>query len=195
MSNTGRARSDMRGNSSASGNVHTAGSSCFVDADGRVLSLAGWSTADAQIASAISTTADGDAESEVFSESESEVPVFLPTFGEELSSRQYVSLDEQRFLAEQRIMRQKDRHATARFLGMTIPVELRTQAVKVPRVSKKMLEKYRLEQLAKWPFVLPYDEANRRAQLTLDRERSRARNLQASGQEKAAGSNKNPQGA
>jgi hypothetical protein len=39
---------------------------------------------------------------------------------------QFLSLDEQRFQAEQRIMFQKDRHATARFLNMTAPVELRT---------------------------------------------------------------------
>jgi hypothetical protein len=61
-------------------------------------------------------------------------------------------------------MKQKDRHVTARFLGMTIPVEIRTQDVKVPRVSEKMLEDYRLEQLAKWPFVLPYEEAKARVE-------------------------------
>jgi hypothetical protein len=31
-------------------------------------------------------------------------------------------------------------------------------------VSEKMLEEYRLEQLAKWPFVLSYEEARERVE-------------------------------
>lgn len=153
-------RSDTHGSGTASGSMQSTGSS----GNDNPLSPIGWSTGDAQTSSAGDTSAHGESETEGYSESESEVPVFLPIFGEELSSRQYVPLDEQRFLAEQRIMRQKDRHATARFLGMEAPVEIRTQDVRTPRVSEKMLEEYRLEQLAKWPFVLSYEEARERVE-------------------------------
>jgi hypothetical protein len=104
----------------------------------------------------------GESDSESESESTSEVPVFILIFGEELSSVQFLSLDEQRFQAEQRIMFQKDRHATARFLGMTIPVELRTPEVSPLLVGEERVEEYRLEQLAKLPFVLSCDEAQAR---------------------------------
>jgi hypothetical protein len=75
---------------------------------------------------------------------------------------QFLPLDEQRFQAEQRIMVQKDRHATARFLGMTTPVEIRTQEVPPRFASEERVEEYRLEQLANLPFVLSCDEARAR---------------------------------
>ncbi|MGH8715762.1 MAG: type IV secretion system DNA-binding domain-containing protein [Burkholderiales bacterium] len=153
-------RSDTHGSGTASGSVQSTG----LSGSDNPLSPTGWSTSEAQTSIAGDTSASGESETEGFSESESEAPVFLPIFGEELSSRQYVPLDEQRFLAEQRIMRQKDRHATARFLGIEAPVEIRTQDVRTPRVSEKMLEEYRLEQLAKWPFVLSYEEARERVE-------------------------------
>jgi hypothetical protein len=88
--------------------------------------------------------------------------VFIPIFGEELSNVQFLPLDEQRFQAEQRIMGQRDRHATARFLSMHTPVEIRTPEVPPRFASEKRVEEYRLEQLANLPFVLSCDEAQAR---------------------------------
>jgi hypothetical protein len=56
-------------------------------------------------------------------------------------------------------MMQKDRHATARFLGMTAPVELRTPELSSRPGSEESVEEHRQEQLAKWPFVLSCEEA------------------------------------
>jgi hypothetical protein len=120
------------------------------------------SSGTSQVATSTDTTIRGDSESESESESVSEVPVFIPIFGKERSSVQFLSLDEQRFQAEQRIMMQKDRHATARFLGMHAPVELRTPEVSPLPVGEERIEEYRLEQLAKLPYVLSCDEAQAR---------------------------------
>jgi hypothetical protein len=90
------------------------------------------------------------------------VPIFIPIFSEELASIQFLSLEEQRFQAEQRIMFQKDRHATVRFLNMTAPVELRTPDLPSRPGDEERMEKYRQEQLAKLPFVLSCEEARAR---------------------------------
>jgi hypothetical protein len=130
--------------------------------DGILLSPTHWSSSVSQVSTSSNTTTRGDTESESESESRSEVPVFMPIFGEELASIQFLSLDEQRFLAEQRIMRQPDRHATARFLGMDVPVELRTPEVPPRFGSEERTEDYRREQLAKLPYVLSCEEAQAR---------------------------------
>jgi hypothetical protein len=59
-------------------------------------------------------------------------------------------------------MTQKDRHATARFLEMHTPVEIRTPDVSPLLVSEDRVEEYRLEQLASLPFVLSCAEAQAR---------------------------------
>ena len=130
--------------------------------DGAVLNPMQWSSSTSQSSISSDSTARGDSESETESESTSEVPVFIPIMGEELSSVQYLSLEEQRFQAEQKIMMQKDRHATARFLNMTTPVELRTPEVSPRFGSEERTEVYRLEQLAKHSFVLSCDDAKAR---------------------------------
>jgi hypothetical protein len=57
---------------------------------------------------------------------------------------------------------QKDRHATARFLNMTAPVELRTPDLPSRPGNEERMEEYRQEQLAKLPFVLSCEEAQAR---------------------------------
>jgi hypothetical protein len=126
---------------------------------GMLLNPLQWSSGTSQVATSTDTTTRGDTESESESESVSEVPVFIPIFGKELSSVQFSPLDEQSFQAEQRIMMQKDRHATARFLGMTAPVELHTPELLSRPGNEESVEEYRQEQLAKWPFVLSCEEA------------------------------------
>ena len=158
----GSATSEARGavTGTGSGRVETMSGGY----DGAVLNPMQWSSSASEASSSSDTTTRGDTDSESGSESTSEVPVWIPIFGEELSSVQYLSLDEQRFLAEQKIMMQKDRHATARFLGMTAPAELRTPEVPPRFGSEERAEDYRLEQLAKYPFVLSYDDAQARLQ-------------------------------
>jgi hypothetical protein len=121
-----------------------------------------WSSSTSQGSSSTDTTTRSDSESGSESESTSEVPVFIPIFGKELSNVQFSPLEEQRFQAEQRIMMQKDRHATARFLGMTAPVELRTPELSSRPGNEESVEEHRQEQLAKWPFVLSCEEAQAR---------------------------------
>jgi hypothetical protein len=75
---------------------------------------------------------------------------------------QFRSIEEQQFRARQRIMFQPDRHATVRVRGMRDPVMIITPDVTSGRVSTEVLEAYRREQLAKWPFSLSYEEAHRR---------------------------------
>jgi hypothetical protein len=155
------ARNEARGEVVGTGSVQ--GESWGASGDGAIiLPPTQWShtTAESRASSDTSTRGQSDSKSE--SESTSEVPVFIPIFGDELSSVQFLSLEEQRFQAEQRIMRQKDRHATARFLGMTTPVEIRTSEVPPRFGSEERVEEYRLEQLAKLPFVLSCDEAKAR---------------------------------
>ena len=98
--------------------------------------------------------------SDAHSESESEVPAFIPVFGQELSSVQFRNLEEQRFRAQQRIMFQPDRHAYVRIRGMNEPRGIITPEVK--SVNTEAVAEYRREQLAKWPFSLSYEEARRR---------------------------------
>jgi hypothetical protein len=153
----GNARSEARGAAAGTGIAHS--ETMIGGHDGVVLTPMQWSSSTSQSSISSDNTTRGDTESESESESTSEVPVFIPIMGEELSSVTYLSLDEQRFLAEQKIMMQKDRHATARFLNMTTPVELRTPEVPPRFGSEERAEDYRLEQLAKHSFVLSYDEA------------------------------------
>jgi hypothetical protein len=156
----GSARSESRG--AVIGAATGQGETMSGGYDGVVLTPMQWSSSTSQVSSSSDTTARGDTESESESESTSEVPVFIPIFGEELSGVQFLSLEEQRFLAEQRIMRQPDRHATARFLGMDAPAELRTPEVPPRFGSEKRAEDYRRERLAKLPYVLSSDDAHAR---------------------------------
>jgi len=154
-------RTNLRGSARGTGNVHTITSAGANDgAGGLALPAAQWAIADSQAASAVDTTADGESDMESESESSSEVPVWIPVFGKELSGVQFLSIDEQRFLAEQRIMLQKNRHATARFVEMDVPVALRTSDVAEIPASEETILEYRLEQLAKWSFMLSYEDAH-----------------------------------
>jgi hypothetical protein len=157
----GTARSEARGAGVSTGTGQTETTSGAYDGV-LLLNPMQWSSGTSHVATSSDTTSRGDSESETESESVSEVPVFVPILGQELSSVQFYSLEEQRFQAEQRIMFQKDRHATARFLEMTAPVELRTPEVSPLPVGEERIEEYRLEQLAKLPYVLSCDEAQAR---------------------------------
>jgi hypothetical protein len=157
----GTARSEARGTGAGAATGQTDTMSGAYEA-GLLLNPMQWSSSASQVATSTDTTTRGDSESESESESTSEVPVFIPIFGKELSSVQFYSLEEQRFQAEQRIMMQPDRHATARFLGMHAPVELRTPELLSRPGNDESVEEHRQAQLAKWPFVLSCEEAQAR---------------------------------
>jgi hypothetical protein len=157
----GTARSEARGTGVGAATGQTETMSGAYD-EVLLLNPMQWSSSTSQVATSTDTTTRGDSESGSESESVSEVPVFVPVFGKELSSVQFSPLEEQRFQAEQRIMMQKDRHATARFLGMTEPVELRTPELSSRPGNEESVEEHRQEQLAKWPFVLSSEEAQAR---------------------------------
>jgi TraM recognition site of TraD and TraG len=157
----GTGRSEARGEAVGMGSMQ--GEYWGASGDGAViLTPTQWSQSTGESRASTDTSTRGQSESESESESVSEVPVFIPIFGEERSSVQYSPLEEQRFQAEQRIMMQKERHATARFLDMNTPVELRTPDVSPLFVREGRVEKYRLEQLAKLPYVLSCEEAQAR---------------------------------
>jgi hypothetical protein len=158
----GTARSEARGTGAGAATGHSETTSWGSDDGVLLLNPMQRSSGTSHVATSSDTTMRGDSDSESESESISEVPVFIPIFGKELSSVQFSPLDEQRFQAEQRIMMQKDRHATARFLGMHAPVELRTPELPSRPGNEESVEEYRREQLAKWPFVLSSEEAQAR---------------------------------
>jgi len=102
-------------------------------------------------------------EDENFSETGgfTDAPILIPVMGKEVSSVQDLSVEDQRLLAEQRIMCQPERHATARLLGMRAPVEFRTEEIAPGEIEDARVAAYRVEQLRKWPFALPFAEAKR----------------------------------
>jgi type IV secretion system coupling TraD/TrwB family protein len=159
----GETRSDSYGTGSNTGSMRVDGSSGGFEELGGVPQLAShWSTSEARSSSHSRSASQSSTASEAYSESASEVPILIPVFGQELSSVQFRSIEEQRFRAAQRIMFQPDRHAFVRVRGMKEPVGIRTPDVTSGRVSTEALEAYRREQLAKWPFSLSYEEAHRR---------------------------------
>jgi hypothetical protein len=116
-------RSDSYGTGSNAGSMRVDGSSGGFEELGGVPQLASqWSTSEARSSSDSRSASQSTASSEASSESESEVPILLPVFGQELSSVQFRSIEEQQFRAEQQIMFQPDRHATVRVRGMREPV-------------------------------------------------------------------------
>jgi hypothetical protein len=159
----GETRSNSYGTGSNTGSMRVDGWSGGFEDLGGVLQLAShWSTSEVRSSSDSRSASQSSAASEIYAESESEVPILFPVFGQELSSVQFRSIEEQQFRAQQRIMFQPDRHATVRVRGMREPVGIITPEVKSGRVSTKALEEYRCEQLAKWPFSLSYEAARRR---------------------------------
>jgi hypothetical protein len=159
----GETRSDSFGSASSTGSARVDGSSGGFGDFGDVPQLASsWSTSQAFSLGDSQNASQSTATSDASSESESEVPVLIPVFGQEISSVQFRSIEEQQFRARQRIMFQSDRHAIVRVRGMKAPVAIVTPEVESSRRTTETVEEYRCEQLAKWPFSLSYEEANQR---------------------------------
>jgi hypothetical protein len=91
--------------------------------------------------------------------SESFVPFLERQWGEQLSSRQFRAVEEQYFQYVQRIFNLRRREAIVRLADEKKAGALRTLDVPDSEVSDRIRERYRVEQLAKWSFVLPREAA------------------------------------
>jgi hypothetical protein len=89
------------------------------------------------------------------------VPFLKPVFGEELSSVQYRSLEEQLFKAMAALFDQKQRHGVARLVGMRAPVNIVTPMVSKMPTSKEMTDSFLTRLYEKLPFALRSAEAAR----------------------------------
>ncbi len=92
---------------------------------------------------------------------ESTVPFLKPVFGEELTSVQYRSLDEQLFRAMVTLWDQQQRHGVARLVGMRAPVNIVTPTVEQPPASKQMVNAFLTGTYEKLPFALKSPEAHK----------------------------------
>ena len=87
------------------------------------------------------------------------VPFLKPIFGEELSSVQYRSLEEQLFKAMAALFDQKQRHGVARLVGMRAPVNIVTPIVEKMPTPKEITDSFLTGLYKKLPFALRSAEA------------------------------------
>jgi hypothetical protein len=87
--------------------------------------------------------------------------ILKPVFGEELSSVQYRSLDEQLFKAMAVLHDQKQRHGVVKLVGSSRPVKLVTPTVEQYPTSKEMAASFLTSVYEKLPFALPSAEADK----------------------------------
>jgi Helicase HerA, central domain len=89
------------------------------------------------------------------------VPFLKPIFGQELSSVQYRSLEEQVFRAMAALSDQAQRHGTAKLVGMRSPFNIVTPIVEKKPTSKEMTASFLTRVYEKLPFALPSAEAHK----------------------------------
>jgi hypothetical protein len=95
------------------------------------------------------------------SRGESTVPFLRPVFGEELSSVQYRSLDEQLHRGMATLFDQQQRHGVARLVGMRAPVKIVTPIVEKKPTSKAMADSFLTRSYQKLPFALRSADAHK----------------------------------
>jgi hypothetical protein len=95
------------------------------------------------------------------SRSEGKVPYLMPIFGEEVSSVQYRSLEEQLHRAMAALFDQKQRHGVARLVGMRAPLNIVTPIVDREPTSKQMEDSFLTRSYEKLPFALRSTEAHK----------------------------------
>jgi hypothetical protein len=89
------------------------------------------------------------------------VPFLKPIFGQELSSVQYRSLEEQVFRAMAALSDQAQRHGIAKLVGMRSPFNIVTPIVTKKPTSKEMTSSFLTRVYEKLPFALPSAEADK----------------------------------
>jgi len=95
------------------------------------------------------------------SRSETTVPFLRPVFGQELSSIQYRSIDEQLFKAMAVLFDQQQRHAVVRLVGNNAPSNIVTPTVEKKPTSKEMADSYLGRIYERLPFALRSVEAHK----------------------------------
>jgi len=88
--------------------------------------------------------------------------VQIPIFGKELSSREYRSIDEQLFIAMQKLFAQRDRHCCIRLVGTQAPIFLRTADVRRGRAMPRRVERFLQGRYNNLSFYLPLSDALKR---------------------------------
>ncbi len=89
------------------------------------------------------------------------VPFLRAEFGEELSSVQFRSLEEQVFRGMATLFDQKQRHGVARLVGMRAPVNIVTPTIQKKPTSKEMADSFLTRVYNKLPFALRSAEAHK----------------------------------
>ena len=113
------------------------------------------------------TDTSGDTDSENFFEGEgrgsadtkSTVPVFLPLFGEQVSSTQFYTLEEQKHATRKQIIELKNREGIVKLSHMDVPVKITTAPIEPIDPNDERILAFRAECLAQFPFVLSFAEA------------------------------------
>src|SRR5581483_1680861 len=93
--------------------------------------------------------------------SETEVPFLKPVMGQELSSVQFRSIEEQVFRATQALSDQEQRHGVARLVRQKVPVAFETPTVNQMPTTRAMVQKHLEAMYKKLSFALPSCEARR----------------------------------
>ena len=95
------------------------------------------------------------------STSTSSTEAFATIYGKELSSRQFRTVEEQYFMATQRIVSQNQRHAYVRTMSMKEPVPIITPLVEGGLAREPYVQKKTHEMLEKLPFAHRVESARK----------------------------------
>jgi hypothetical protein len=123
-------------------------------------SVEGWNNYVADSSGSSESWQEGESETHGRSESVTRGSVIIPQMGQEVSSIQYRSIDEQIFRATQKLFDQEDRHFAVRFSGgPKAPLFVKTPTVAPPTVRPERAEEYRRKILENLSCALPMTEA------------------------------------
>jgi hypothetical protein len=103
---------------------------------------------------------ESEAESDTYTETE--VPFQVAQFGKEISNIENVPLADQLFKAMAALHDQAQRHFTVRITGEKMPQRLKTPTIDLPDGTDESIEAYLHEVRARWKFIIPAEEADRR---------------------------------
>jgi hypothetical protein len=131
--------------------------------DGALTSAEGWNSYVAYSEGESENWSESESTAESHGESTTTSSMLIPVMGREESSRQYRTIEEQLFRAEQNLFDQEDRHFAIRFHGgPKAPLFVKTPTVTPASTRKELVEKYRKKLLKKLAFALPMEEAVKR---------------------------------
>jgi hypothetical protein len=126
-------------------------------------SVEGWNNYVADSSGSSENWQEGESETHGRTKSVTRASVLIPQMGQEVSSIQYRSIDEQIFRATQKLFDQQDRHFAVRFHGgPKAPLFVKTPTVAPATTRKERIEAYRHSLLRNLPFAMPMAEASKR---------------------------------